>query len=190
MKEKQVLGNRGNSLTRKSHPATARTLFMGRSHVLTGNSSASVFPSSPEKEKREEHCSTAIVEPAIPYASYRQQCRTNDTAYHIRGQIIPPRVTAGQVYLMPLIKHTDQQCTGNRNRQPGPPMQPTRQARSPSQQGKDSSVKQFIPWRGHQIYSKRLWPQHKQAEDNTQHQQQSRDAEVTRYRPLHKQNEY
>jgi hypothetical protein len=191
MEQKQTSGDGESSLTRNSHPAIARMLFMERSQILADNFSASVFPSSTETERRKDPCSTSIVELATSYASYRQQCRTNDAAYHIRSQIIPSRITAGQVHLMPLIKRADQQGAGSRDYQLGPPMQPATHTHSPSQQGKDSSVNQFIPWRGHQIYSNRLCPKHQQAEDNTQRQQQSCDAAVTaRYRLSQNQNEH
>ena len=166
-----------------------RSLNSTGNRLIRNRPNDSVFRYFHETGKLEERCSIPVVELGRLHAAYCQQCGTDDTAYHICSQIIPSRVTTGQIHLMPLIKHAGQQRTGNRNRQLRPSMQSTCQTYAPSQQGKNASMKQFIPWRRYQIYCNRLWSQHEQAEDNTQRQQQCYDAEVTRCQGLQKQNE-
>ena len=85
-----------------------------------------------------------------------EQDNTDKTACHISGKIIPPGLAAGQIYLMPFIKHTDQRCSEKCNAQSSPSTEVTCCTYSPGEQGKNNSVDKLIPRAGYQVYGNRM----------------------------------
>lgn len=137
--------------------------------------------------RRKQGDLSAIVALAEP-ASRRQQYGANDTPCYICGQITPARLSAGQIYLVPLIQHGYKHCHDDRDSQSLSNLQSAGKANPAGEQGKKNAMSQLIPWRWYQIHSNRLRPQYEQAEDDPQRQQHGRDAQVMRLCPL--QNEY
>lgn len=189
MKEKRASGsmivNRPASTRAPARAGalTERELFI--THGLQGMRSLPIYI----KGWREQGCLSATVALAKP-TSHRQRRGANDTPCYICSQIAPARLSAGQIYLVPLIQHGYKQCRDNRDSQSLPNLQSAGKANPAGEQGKNNTMDKLIPWRWHQIHGNRLRAQYKQAEDDSHHQQHGRDAQVMRLCLLQKQNEY
>lgn len=179
MKRRKASGNQSGNSSHGSCPKIVRALFAGMEPIPVSAISVNVFLLFAEAEFPGGGyylITIVLLTPCSPC----QQCRTNDTANHIRNQIIPGCLPSGQINLMPLVQHPYQQRRGHRDHQPAPTLQSACQSCPTSEQGKDTSMNQFIPWRGYQIHSNRMPSQYKQAQNNPQGQQYGCNSQMTR----------
>ncbi|SOD40098.1 hypothetical protein SAMN06298226_0342 [Nitrosovibrio sp. Nv4] len=115
-----------------------------------------------------------------PYTPYGKQRSTSEAARYVCREIQPSCMPAGQIHLMPFIKHTDQQRPQKRDDQSAPSRQAASNANCPGEQRKNSTVSQFIPWRRNQVHGDRLRPSNKQADDDPERQQHGCGADGAR----------
>ena len=73
-----------------------------------------------------------------------QKCCTGEAANRIRQQVIPTRITARKIDLMPLIQNANQQCIRNYNDQSTRPLQPACQSDTTGKNGEGCSMNKFI----------------------------------------------
>lgn len=188
MKEKRASGSmivNHPASTRAPARAGALTRRLFISYGLQGRRSLPIYI----KGWREQACLSATVALTKP-TSHRQRRGANDTPCYICSQITPARLSAGQIYLVPLIQHGYKQCRDDGDSQSLPNLQSAGKANPAGEQGKNNTMDKLIPWRWYQIHGNWLRAQYKQAEDDPHHQQYGRDAQVMRLYFLQKQNEY
>ena len=179
MKRRETSGNQAGNSSRICCPKIVRVLFTGIRPIPLSDISVNVFLLLAETEFPESgyHLITIMLfTPCSPC----QQPRTNDAASHICNQIIPSRLSSGQVGLMPFIQRPHKQCRGKPDNQPAPILQPACQPHPACEQGKNTSMNQFVPWRGDQIHSNRMCSQYKQAQHNPQRQQHGCSSHMAR----------
>lgn len=125
----------------------------------------------------------------MPYSPC-QQGHTNDSTYHIRNQVLPGRLPPGQINLMPFIQYPYKQRYNNSGNQSAPAFQSACQSNPASEQGKDTSMNQFIPRWGYQIHSDGVLSQYKQAQHDSKRQQHAYGSQMARQRSFQKENEH
>ena len=139
------------------------------------------FPLVPgNRNPDDEHSSNTAIVLITPYALYRQQCCTDSAAHRIRYQVRPSRLPAGEIHLMPLIKHANQQRAEKCEDQPLPIRQSARHANCPRQQGENNAMNQLVPRGRYQIYSNRLRSSDKQADHDPECEQHGHEADGAR----------
>lgn len=126
-----------------------------------------------DRSPDDEHSSNTAIVLIMSYALYRQQYGTDNAAHHIGYQVRRSCLPAGQIHLMPLIKHTNPQ----RAEKCEDPSLPIRQsARHVRQQGENNAASQLVLRRMYQLYSNRLRSSDKQADHDPKREQRGHDA--------------
>lgn len=119
----------------------------------------------------------------IPATLAKQPVRcagTNHSADRIGDEVIPARVPARQIDLVPLIQQTHQQHAGYSQDEHAPATKATRHAESHRKQRKHAAVSQLVPGRRDQPHRDRLRAADKQGYDNShanQHGQQTQSSQ-------------